>query len=38
MFFNNSLEGKDIHHLQSLNQISWMLITEIFFSGHEGQA
>ena len=30
MFSNNSWEGQDIHHLQSLNQISWML-TRVFY-------
>ena len=31
----NYLEGLGIHHLQSSNQISWTLITEIFSSGQK---
>ena len=34
-FLRNCLEGLGIHHLQSLNQISWTLITEIFSNGQE---
>lgn len=34
-FLRNCLVGLGIHHLQSSNQISWTLITEIFSSGQK---
>ena len=34
-FLRNCLEGLGIHHLQSSNQISWTLITQIFSSGQK---